>query len=313
MSMITINDELNKVYDGQAVVEPTVTKTGSSGIVNIQWYTADGVELGSAPSEAGNYKVKAVLEGDANYDSIEVEKSFTISKATSTIIIHDELNKVYDGQVVLDPTNITKTGSSGAVNIQWYTADGVELGSAPSEAGNYKVKAILEGDINFESVEVEKSFTISKASSMIIVNGDLNKVYDGQVVVVDSTIITTTGSSGIVSLKWYTADGVELGNAPSEVGSYRLVITVGEDSNYNEVTTEVSFMIKEAQPNNPPVIEDTNNESESNNKEEWNESTGNPVSGVQTGDITQAGFWTLLVGLSIGFMMLFIKKNRKKD
>ena len=130
------------------------------------------MELGSAPTEAGNYKVKAILAGDGNYNGIEAEKSFTISKAMSTIIIHDDLNKVYDGQAVAEPTNITKAGSSGSVSYQWYTADGVELGSAPSEAGSYKVKVILAEDANYDRIEVEKSFTISKAMSTSVIHED---------------------------------------------------------------------------------------------------------------------------------------------
>ena len=153
-----------------------------------------------------------------------------------------------------------------------------------------------------ETLSVTLHFNKKKQSSSIIVNDDLNKVYDGQVVAEPQ--VTVTGSTGAVTFEWYTVDGVELGSAPSEVGSYKLVVTVGEDSNYSGVTTEVVFMIKEAQPNNS---------SESNNKEEWNESIGNQVSGIQTGDITKVGLWILLVGLSIGLMLFFIKKNRKED
>ena len=301
-STITIHDDLNKTYDGTAVVEPiNITPTGSTGNVSFEWYTINNTQLQTGPTEAGDYKVKAILAGDTNYDSIEVEKSFTISKAMSTITINDDLNKVYDGMVVVDPTNITTTGSSGTVSIKWYTADGVELGSAPVNAGSYKVKLILASDTNYDSVEVEKSFTISKATSTIMIHDELNKEYDGMVVV-DPTNITTTGSAGIISYQWYTADGVELGSAPSEVGNYRIVITLGEDRNHNGVITEAAFLIKEAQPNNPSAIEDTKNES-----------TGNQVSGIQTGDSTKAGLWIFLVGVSIGLMLFFIKKSRKED
>ena len=76
-----------------------------------------------------------------------------------------------------------------------------------------------------------------------------------------------------------------LTSAPIEVGSYKLVVTVIEDANYNGVTTEIAFSIKEAQLDTLPV----------------------------TGDSTQAGLWTMLVGLSTGLMMYFRKKNRKEE
>lgn len=37
------------------------------------------------------------------------------------------------------------------------------------------------------------------------------------------------------------------------------------------------------------------------------------VTGVQTGDSTQVGLWTILAGLSTGLMMCFRKKNRKEE
>ena len=49
---------------------------------------------------------------------------------------------------------------------------------------------------------------------------------------------------------------------------------------------------------------------------EGEETTTTPeqgVTGVQTGDGTQVGLWTMLVGLSTGMMMFFRRKNRKEE
>ena len=136
---------------------------------------------------------------------------------------------------------------------------------------------------NAVTLDVTLHFNKKKQASSIIINDDLNKVYDGQAVAEPQ--VTVIGSTGAVIFEWYTEDGQLLTSAPIEVGSYKLVVTVIEDANYNGVTTEIAFSIKEAQLDTLPV----------------------------TGDSTQAGLWTMLVGLSTGLMMYFRKKNRKEE
>ena len=162
----------------------------------------------------------------------------------------------------------------------------------------YWVKATVIDTNDYEGIEVKKAFTIEKANSMITIHHDLSKAQDGQAVKEPS--ITQMGSQSVPVYEWYEKnDGVarnttwtKLVEAPSEVGNYKLVITVGEDKNYQAVTTEIEFMIREAEST---VIE------------------GNQVNGVQTGDGTQVGVWAILVGLSTGMMIYFRKKNGKEE
>ena len=248
-STIVINDDLNKAYDGQPVVEPSVTTTGSTGAVTFEWYTADGMKLQTAPVNIGSYKVKAILADDANHISTEVEKEFTITKATSTIIINDDLNKAYDGTAVLEPTDIVTTGSTGTVSIEWYAADGTLLTSAPVNAGSYKVKAILAEDTSYAGVEVEKEFIISQAASSVTITVELDKEYDGQPVVEPQ--VSVTGSTGTITYEWYKKEEsatrattwTKLATAPSKVGNYKVVVTVAGDGNYEAVTVEKEFSI----------------------------------------------------------------------
>ena len=298
-STITINDDLNKAYDGQAVVEPTVTKTGSTGAVTFEWYMADGTKLQTAPVNMGSYKVKAILAEDANHIGAVVEQDFTIGKAASTITINDDLNKVYDGIAVVEPTDIVTTGSAGTVSIEWYTVDGIKLLEAPINAGSYKVKAILTEDANYAGIEVEKEFTISQAVSSVTITGELDKVYDGQPVVEPQ--VSVTGSTGAITYEWYKKEEsttraitwTQLTEAPKEVGNYKLVVTVAGDENYEAATVEKEFSILADE--SVEII------------------PGQEVTGVQTGDGTQVGVWTILVGLSTGMMMFFRRKNRKEE
>ena len=59
--------------------------------------------MDDAPVNAGKYKVVVTVEADTNYHSASVEKEFIISKAESTFIIHDALDKQYDGQSIQIP------------------------------------------------------------------------------------------------------------------------------------------------------------------------------------------------------------------
>ena len=77
-------------------------------------------------------------------------------------MIHDGLSKVFDGDTVKEPQNITQTGSQNAVSFVWYEKQEngwTELQSPPVNAGEYKVVAIVEEDANYKSASAEKSIS----------------------------------------------------------------------------------------------------------------------------------------------------------
>ena len=184
----------------------------------------------------------------AGKQRLNVRLNFT---KKSTITINDDLNKVYDGQAVEDPTNVVVAGSTGNVSFEWYTLDGTKLSTAPMTAGSYKVKAILAGDTNYVGAEVEKEFEISKASTSITIIGELNKKFDGIAMVEPS--VNVTGSTGSITFGWYKKEvsatkvvtWIKLAVSPSEVGEYKIVITVAEDGNYEAAIVEKEFSILE--------------------------------------------------------------------
>ncbi|MDE6475801.1 MAG: MBG domain-containing protein, partial [Erysipelotrichaceae bacterium] len=165
---ITIEGTLDKRYDGQAVLEPTVKKPEGSGEVTFEWYTADGIKLDTAPVDAGSYKVKVILEANENYTGAEVEKEFEIYKATTSVSIIGELSKEYDGKPVATP-EVKVVGSTGQVSYEWYRKEETarattwtRLEEAPVEIGSYKLVVRVAGDKNYEGAMAEKEFTISK-------------------------------------------------------------------------------------------------------------------------------------------------------
>ena len=308
-SSIIINDKLNKVYDGTAVelAKDNCTITGSTGVISFEWYAADGTLLPEAPTEAGNYKVKAILAEDENYKGAEIEELFEITQApnqwTKELAIE---GWVYE-QAANTPSAQAKYGT---VEYTYSTTeDGVYTDVVPSNAGIYWIKASVTETDNYKGLETKLSFTIKQAASSITINDKLDKVYDGQAVVEPQ--VTVTGSKGAVSIEWYQKEETttkaitwkKLAAAPSAVGEYKVVVTVAEDENYTGLAVEQEFSILE----NKIAI------TTPGTGEETTVAPAQGVTGVQTGDNTQAGLWTMLVGLSTGLMMFFTKKNRKEE
>ncbi len=124
-SSITVTETLDKTYDGSAVNDtPTVSKTGSTGIVTYTWEkkknATDWESIASAPTDAGTYRVTATVAADDDYkkaSSTPVE--FTISKADSTISVTESLDKDYDGSAVNNTPTVSKSGSTGNVTYTW--------------------------------------------------------------------------------------------------------------------------------------------------------------------------------------------------
>ncbi|MDE6475532.1 MAG: MBG domain-containing protein, partial [Erysipelotrichaceae bacterium] len=250
-STIRINNYEGKLYDGTPVSNPTdITKTGSSGAVTFEWFTKDEngnwVSLGDqAPVNAGSYGVKAHLAADQNYAAADSGEPtpFEITKARSTISINSYEGKPYDGTAVSNPTEVTTTGSDGAVTFEWFTkgenGDWVSLGDqAPVNAGSYGVKAHLAADQNYAAADSGEPtpFEITKARSTISINSYEGKPYDGTVVN-NPTNITTTGSDGLVTFEWFTKDEngkwVSLGDqAPVNVGEYGVKAHLAANQNY---------------------------------------------------------------------------------
>ena len=91
-----------------------------------------------------------------------------MNQAESTIVINDNLNKVFNGEMVQEPQNITQTGSQNTVSFVWYEKQEngwVELQASPVNVGEYKVVAIVAEDTNYKSASAEKIFHISQANN----------------------------------------------------------------------------------------------------------------------------------------------------
>lgn len=149
----------------------------TAGGVN-QGYNGDGFKILTFTVKAngkatGNVAVGIKEDfdfGDTNYETVTPKITSAPVKITlpaSTIKINSYQGKPYDGQAVSDPTDITKTGSAGAVTFAYYDNEActTPLSEVPKNAGNYWVKATIAGDESHEgATSAAKAFTIEKAN-----------------------------------------------------------------------------------------------------------------------------------------------------
>lgn len=259
---------------------------------------ATGVQFNSTQDE-GTYDGQTVYSN--HYGASDIKKTvkdletsyFTGTEQglmnNTTIYTNDiKNNKVYDtNAVVVTEEQVEKTGSTGTVlftfekkvNDEWKAVE------AATEVGTYRVTATLAEDNNHTSATSKPlEFTISKADSAVtITTQSLDKAYDGNTVTTPE--YTTSGSDGKVTIKWQENTGSvdtpkweDLKSAPSTVGTYKVVVELAGNDNYNTASATLDFVISKA----------TNTWTEELSITGWtyNDKVNDPVAKAQFGDVT---------------------------
>ena len=256
-SSISITGDPGKTYDGNAVTDPAVSQTGSTGAVTYAYYTdadcttetttanSGAASNGTAPKNAGDYWVQATLAADSSYGSAtSVAKKFTISQKalTDSMIIlgtqatydgsaHGPVYSVKDGTTVLNKGTdyIETSGFNPLTNVGNMT-----LGI--SGAGNYTGEAIATWSL------AAKDVTITPASG-------LSKTYG----TADPTLPYTTSIDGDATLKplFDAAKSGALSYTGTDVGAYIIglgTLEAGNNFNLKLDTSAVFFTINQATP-----------------------------------------------------------------
>lgn len=151
----------------------------------------------------------------------------------------------------------------------------------------------LESTTDFSNVDgydpdthkVTKNFEVKvdKADSQVnITTPSLDKAYDENAVTTPE--YTTSGSNGKVTIQWQEksmtskAEWKDLTSAPSTVGSYRVIVELAGNDNYNPANASLEFVISQA----------TNTWTEELSIPGWtyNEKANVPTAKAQYGDVT---------------------------
>ena len=246
-SKISINtSSLDKQYDGKIVSDPEVEKTGSTKEVILTWYEKDGnswKKITLTPKNVGTYKVIASVEADNNYNSASDELTFVISQTENSWV--DELS--IKDWIYGDKASVPSAKAQyGEVSFTYSSEkNGTYTREVPKNAGTWYVKATVEGTENYTGLESVVSFTIAKAeTTLTFEKNNIDKTYDNNVI--SEPKVSKIGSSNDLTFAWFVANGndwKQLDNAPSDVGTYKVVVSVTEDTNYNGASIEKEFSI----------------------------------------------------------------------
>ena len=238
-SSISITSDPSKTYDGAAVTDPTVNKSGSTGAVTYAYYknadcttqtgTADGAASnGAAPKNAGSYWVKASVASDANYGAAtSAAKAFTISAKSisgATITLNDA--PTYNGSEQAITINKVEVASTSLTTGDY----DITSGNKATNVGNTTLK--ITGKGNYTGT-ASTTWSIKKATPVLSdfsITTPAAKDYTGSPI----TVSAPTSSKNGIGARTVKYNGSA--TAPTDVGSYTVTFDVAEGQNYTAAT-----------------------------------------------------------------------------
>ena len=254
-STISITGDPSKTYDGNAVTNPTVDKSGSMGAVTYTYYTDEGCTTetttasgatsnGKAPKNAGDYWVKATVAADSNYGAATSDaKKFTISQ------------KDIGGATIVFGPQETYDGSAKNVGISKVTVDGKDListieytiksGKTATDVGNTTL--VIEGTGNYTG---EASGTWSLVARDVTITPDAKSKTYGEA---DPELTFTTSIDGDTTLKGKfiaAKSGVMSRVAGDNVGMYAIKLGTLKAGNNFELTQDTTPVYLTITPKN---------------------------------------------------------------
>ena len=247
---------LDKVYDGNAVNNPDVEKSGSTKEVIFTWYQEDEngwKELSSAPVDAGNYKVIASVEADDNYNGASAELEFVISQTANEWTDELSIKGWTYGDKAYAPTAKSKYGTVAFTYSD--TKEDTYTDTVPKNAGTYYVKATVDGNENYTGLEEIMSFEISKAVPEYSIPTDL-------------TIEQGNPLSTVKLPKGFTwKDGTQKADKLGKQ-TFKAIYTPEDTNNYQTVETDITVNVvaktSSKDENNDSKTEGTNTSIQTN-------------------------------------------------
>ena len=211
---------------GETAKTPSVSGNTGNGAVAYTYAEKGSNEFSSAaPTEAGQYTVKAEIAATTNYNGAVATADFTVAKANPTYTVPTELSATYGD-----------TLSSVALPDGWSWTNGSQN---VGNAGTNTFKAIFTpADAkNYNTItNVDVSVTVSKATPTYTVPSELTATYGDNL----SSVSLPEG--------WAWADKTSgVGNAGTN--TFKATFTPSDTNNYNIVyDIDVSVTVNKATP-----------------------------------------------------------------
>ena len=248
------------VYNGKEVVANKATSESGSEISYFYYANTNcsGTALSDAPTNAGNYSVKAVSSGNNNYKSGSVCVSHTIIKGIPTLILAEK-NSVYTGSKIEANEVVAKNPNESSVSLnytyKYYTNNTCTTAfnattptEAPTNVGTYYVKATSKATDNLNSTETECiQHNITKKVDVITLENK-NASYTGSEI---SHNLATSESKTAITYTYYSSSdctGEKLTSLPVNVGFYSIKAESKGNSNYASGNKCSSHIITKGTP-----------------------------------------------------------------
>lgn len=254
-SSISITSDPGKTYDGAAVTDPTVNKSGSTGAVTYTYYTdaacttktttASGAASdGAAPKNAGDYWVVAAVAASANYNAAtSAAKNFIISqKALTDSMITLGTQKTYNGTEQSVQIASVKDGAADLISTIDYA---IEDGDKATDVGNNTL--VIKGKGNYTG---EASATWSLVARDVTITPDAKSKTYGEAAP-ELTYTTSIDGDTTLKAKFDEAKSGALSYTGTDVGAYIIgigTLKAGNNFNLKLDTTAVFFTINQATP-----------------------------------------------------------------
>ncbi|WP_300884780.1 leucine-rich repeat domain-containing protein, partial [uncultured Clostridium sp.] len=235
-------DNIKKVYDGKPV---NLTKddcqiTGSKGAVTFTYYDSNGNTLSSAPTEAGKYKVKAVVAETEYYKSAKTEVEFEITKATPNPIV--------------EPSNLSATTGSKLSTIAlpngWEWVNPYETVIVKNSGYKARIK-VDDKNYDYTGVQGYNSGYVERTLKVVVSkNKNSWKVppsINGWTYEEEASDPVGTPSYGTVTFTYSNSENGTFTNVvPKEAGTWYMKASVTESNEYTGLEEKVKFIIEKA-------------------------------------------------------------------
>ncbi len=301
--------KLDKTYDGKATsLSPNdYTVTEGAGNVKFSYQAKDGndwKDIDSAPSNAGIYRLKAIVEENDTYKSAETDwKEFTISKATPTYEVPTNLTAIV-GQTLADVTlpedfawQDDTTTSVGSAGINTF-----KVTYTPKDTANYNTITDIEVTltVNPKMEELNAIPTIN-ASDKTLTVGDTFEALDG--------VTASDKEDGDITEK---VEVLSNDVDTSKAGTYTVIYKV-TDSKRASSTKAITVTVKEKDTQKPTIDDNKKPSATDTDKKPASTDKQTTSNSPKTGDSTNMTTWLALMFVSLGLLagVFTVRKSRK--
>lgn len=242
VDFVVVNPQFNSADAGtNKTVTATVTLSASSKANN---YTLSSTSLSvgsqtihkaSASSVSQQFEVKSELANSYTFDLRELLSSSVDSSAVASYMINSVSGDIY----------------SVAPSISGYT---LTLPVVSTSAGN--TKSVITIDFTSNNYEISAATLTINVTERIPVSisgiSVTSRAYNGTPITASGTaVFTNTSTQGAISsltpiLTWKTNSGDVLSDAPTNAGTYELVVSADDGADYSVADLSIGFTISKA-------------------------------------------------------------------